>query len=161
MFNIGDYVVYRKEVCLVKDYLKEHIKGMDYYSLAPISDDTLKIDIPVNNKFLKKVLTKEEVEKIINNIPNVDIIKVEDRMIEQEYKKLLRNEDYNSLISIIKTTYLRNKNRLDNKKKISEKDDEYFKLAEKFLYTEFAVALNMTYDEVKKYVATKVEKLCQ
>lgn len=161
MFNIGDYVVYKREVCLVKDYLKNHINGLDYYSLVPVSDSTLKIDIPVNNKFLKKVLTKEEVEKIINNIPNVDVIKVDDRVLEQEYKRLLKNDDYNGLIAIIKTTYLRNKTRVDNKKKISEKDDEYFKRAEKYLYTEFMIALDKSYDEIKDYVASKVEELCQ
>lgn len=65
---------------------------------------------------------------------------------------------HEGLIKIIKTTYIRNKERVDNKRKIGEKDDTYFKKAEKLLYTEFSLALNMTYDETKDYVLSKVEE---
>ena len=41
----------------------------------------------------------------------------------------------------------------------SQKDDNYFNLAEKFLYGEFAISLGMSYDEVKKYVVNRVEQL--
>lgn len=159
MYNVGDYVVYKKEVCLVKDYLKEYRKGLDYYSLVPLSDDSLKIILPVNSSSLKNILTKEEVDRLINNIPNIGVIEVEDRLLESEYKKLLRSDNYEGLIAIIKTTYLRNKKRLASKKKISDKDSEYFNLAERLLYTEFAVALHMSYEEVKDYVVLKVEEL--
>lgn len=115
MFKVGDFVVYRRDVCRIKDYLEKHIKDMDYYRLEPVSDNTLKIDVPVNNKYLKGVLTEIEVEEIINSIPNIEVIQVEDKMLEQEYKRLLRNDDYDSLIKIIKTTYVRNNQRLNNK----------------------------------------------
>lgn len=161
MFNIGDYVVYKREVCIIKDYLKKHIKGIDYYSLQPVTDNTLKIVIPIDNTNLRKVLTPNQVEEIINNIPNIESIKVDDRLLEQEYKRLIKEDDYKSLIAIIKTTYLRNKERIDHKKKISEKDDTYFKRAEKYLYTEFMIALKMSYEETEQYVIKKVEELCK
>ena len=66
---------------------------------------------------------------------------------------------YEDLIKIIKTTYLRNKERIDNNKKIGGTDDEYFKQAEKYLYNEFSVALNMSYDDTKKYVIDKVKEI--
>ena len=59
------------------------------------------------------------------------------------------------LIKIIKTTYERNNNRLLNNKKISEKDDTYFKLAEKYLYNELAISLNTTSEEIKNYIINK------
>ena len=79
-------------------------------------------------------------------------------MIEQEYKKLLENATHENLIKIIKTSYLRNAKRKREKKKISEKDDTYFKLAEKILYNEFSGALKMNYEDTKKYVVDSVEK---
>ena len=98
-------------------------------------------------------------EIIIKNIINIDIIKVDnEKMIEQEYKKLLENATHENLIKIIKTSYLRNDKRKREKKKISEKDDTYFKLAEKILYNEFSVALKMNYEDTKKYVVDSVEK---
>lgn len=57
---------------------------------------------------------------------------------------------------MLKYTYLRNKIRLDNKKKISEIDNTYFIKAERCLYTEFSIVLNTSYEETKQYVIDKV-----
>ena len=95
----------------------------------------------------------------ICNIPNIDTLEViNEKNIENEYKKCLDEFSHKNLIKIIKTTYLRNKSRIDSKKKISDKDDMYFKMAEKLLYTEFSLALNMSYDDTKYYVVSKVKE---
>ena len=160
MYNIGDFVVYKKDVCKVCDYKEKHIKDTDYYELVPILDNTLKIVVPVNSGFIRSVLSKEEAEEVIDMIPSVGIIEVNDKLIENEYKRLLHDGGYEGLVKIIKTTYLRNEDRVNNKRKISEKDDNYFNLAEKYLYSEFSIALGIPYDEVKKYVIDRVIKKC-
>ena len=159
MYKIGDYVVYKRDVCKVVDYKKNHIRNMDYYYLVPVFDKTLKIDIPVDNDNLGDVLYALEVDNIIDNIINIDIIDILDKMLEGEYKRLLHEGGYEGLIKIIKTTYLRNNDRINNKRKISEKDNEYFKLAERYLYSEFSVALGISYDEAKEYVINKVREM--
>lgn len=156
--NIWDFVVYKKDVCRVTDYKEKHIKSADYYELVSILDSTLKIVVPVNSGFLRSVLSKDEAETIIDMIPSIGTIEVNDKMIENEYKRLLHEEGYEGLIKIIKTTYLRNEDRVNNKRKISEKDDNYFNLAEKYLYSEFAVALDIPYDKVKEYVIDRINK---
>ena len=35
----------------------------------------------------------------------------------------------------------------------------YFKIAEKLLYSEFSVVLNMSYEDTKEYVISKVHKI--
>lgn len=160
MYNIGDFVVYKKDVCKVNDYKEKHIKDIDYYELVPVLDSTLKIVVPVNNSFIRNILSREEAENVIDMIPSIGVIEVNDKLIENEYKRLLHEGGYEGLIKIIKTTYLRNEDRVNNKRKISEKDDNYFNLAEKYLYSEFSVALDMSYDEVKKYVIDRVNKKC-
>lgn len=161
MYKVGDYVVYKREVCEVISIKEKEFMNMDYYVLVPISDDTLKIDVPVNNKmgYLRPLITKKEVEDIIKTIPNIKPIISIDRLIENEYRNLLNTNKHEDLIKIIKTTYLRNKERLDNNKKIGGKDDEYFKQAEKYLYSEFSIVLGMSYDETKKYVIEKVKEI--
>lgn len=159
MYNIGDFVVYKRDTCKVVDIKEKYYKELDYYVLEPINDVSLKVQIPVNNKFIRDIITKKELENILNNIPKVDIIKTDNKLIENEYKKLINFGDYNDLIKIIKTTYLRNKDREDEKRKISDKDKFYFDKAEKYLYTEFSIALNMTYDETKEYIVDKVKKI--
>ena len=159
MYKINDYVVYKKEVCKIVDIKNNYIKDNDYYTLIPLSDETLKIDIPVLNNTIRDLISKEKLEKIILSIPNIDIIESDDKLLENEYKKLLSSEKHEDLIKIIKTTYLRNKNRLDNNKRISDKDNFYFEKAEKLLYTEFSIVLNMSYEDTKEYVLNSVKAL--
>lgn len=57
------------------------------------------------------------VEEIIQSIPTIETIKSDSKILEQEYKLLIQSGTHEDLIKIIKTTYLRNKERLDNNKK--------------------------------------------
>ena len=44
MFKVGDYVVYRRDLCIIKD-----INDDKYYKLSMINDDSLIISIPITN----------------------------------------------------------------------------------------------------------------
>lgn len=92
MFNIGDFVVYKKDVCRVIDYKEKHIKDMDYYELVPILDNSLKIVVPVDSGYLRNVISKEEAESIIDMISSIEVIDVTDKLIENEYKRLLHEQ---------------------------------------------------------------------
>ena len=157
-YKIGDYIVYLKDVCKIIDIKEKYTNDMDYYILVKVNDDSLKLSIPVNNKLIRKLISKEKVNEIINNILNIEVFNSNEKDIEYEYKKLLENASHENLIKIIKTSYLRNKERLDNKKKISDRDKNYFELAEKYLYTEFSIVLDMSFDETRDYVINKVRE---
>lgn len=158
MYNVGDYVIYLKDVCLVETIKEKYMNDTDYYILVPINDKSLKLSIPVNNPSIRSLLSKEEVEKMIDDISNIEVITDNDRMIEGEYKRLLAEGSHEDLLKVIKTTYLRNKTRLDNKKKISDKDKNYMEMAEKYLLGEFSIVLDMSYDEALEYVISKVQE---
>lgn len=151
-----EYVVYKREVCKIVDIKRKYLNNLDYYVLEPINDKTLKIQVPVNNSSIKPLMTKEEVENLIKKIPEIKIIETNDKLIEQEYKKCMKTETHEDLIKIIKTTYLRNKERLDNHKKIGDKDSTYFNQAEKYLYTEIAVVLDKSVEETKEYLISRL-----
>lgn len=159
MFKKGNYIVYRKDVCLVNDIVE--LRGEKYYSLSPLCDESMQLKIPVNNTtgLLREVISKENAEKLIDNIPNIEVLDLNEKTIENEYQKLLASSSVEDLIKIIKTTYLRNDNRLKNGKKIGEKDDLYFKKAEQLLYTEFSISLGMSYKEAKDYVHKRLLKI--
>lgn len=124
MKSVGEYVVYRKDVCKIVEIKKNHFNDRDYYLLVPVGDQSLKVDVPVDNysNCLRDVITKMEVEEIIKKIPQIKIIESDEKRLESEYKSLLSNGTHEDLIKIIKTTYLRNQARLDQKKKISDRD---------------------------------------
>ena len=62
------------------------------------------------------------------------------------------------MIRIIKTTYQRNQNRLKQNKKVGDKDQRYFEEAEKYLYQEFGIVLQLSEDETKEYIKNKIKK---
>lgn len=161
MYSVGDYVVYKKDVCNVKKIKKNHLNNKDYYVLIPIDDESLIIDVPTDNRcgYIRDLINKDEIEAIIMSIPKIPVIECDTKNIENEYKILLSSGKHEDLIKIVKTTYLRNKERVDNNKKTGDKDDMYFKKAEKYLYNEFGLVLGMNFDEVKKYIIDKVNLL--
>ncbi len=157
MYTIGDYVVHQKDVCKVIDIKEKYIKDIDYYILEPINDPSLKVKVPTNSSKIRNIISIEKANDIIKNIINIEKIKVDDKNIENEYKKLFNTGLHEDLVKIIKTTYLRNKERSDAKRKLSDKDRSYFEQAEKYLYTEFSIALNKTIDETKQYIINTIE----
>lgn len=160
MYKKDDIIMYKKDVCKITNIKNEY--GIEYYVLSPIDDDSLSISIPVEKEkyFLRNIINKNEAEQIINSIPDIETIKnINDKYIENEYKELISNPTYSNLIKIIKSTYLRNKSRIDSKKKTSDKDIKYFNLAEKYLYNELSIALNMSFEEVKNYIINRVQEM--
>ncbi|MBE6152450.1 MAG: hypothetical protein E7165_03980 [Firmicutes bacterium] len=161
MFKAGEYVVYKRDVCKIVEIKKNQINNTDYYIMVPINDDSLKINVPIENKLgnIRPLLNKEQVKLLIHNIPNIKTIDSQNKLIENAYRDLIHDNTHEGLIKIIKTAYLRNKERLDNKRKIGDKDDCYFKLAETYLYNELAIVLNMSFEQTKEYIIKEVEKL--
>lgn len=162
MYKINDYVIYKKDVCKVKDIRKNKINNREYYILVPIDDESLIIDTPVDNRmgYLKSIMSKDEADALINNICNIaPIDNGLDKYIDKKYKELLYNGNHEDLIKIIKTTYLRNTERIKNNKKVSERDYDYFNKAEKYLYNELSIVYNMNFEEVKNYIINRMKEI--
>lgn len=158
MFKINDYVVYKRDVCVIKEIKEHYYKDQTYYVLNPVYDTSLTIQIPIDTPFIRNIITKKELNDLIKEIPNIEVLDLESKYIENVYKELLNSSKHSDLVKIIKTTYLRNKERTDNKKKIGDIDKNYFDKAEKYLYNELMIILDKSYDETKEYVAKMVEK---
>lgn len=156
MFKLNDYLVYQKNIYQIIGIKYKYLNNQDYYILNSVINPSLTIKLPCNNNSIRHIVNKDEVKEIIKKIPKIDIIKLDDKLLEIEYKKLL-NGSLEDLIKIIKTTYLKNKERLDAKKKISDKDKTCFDKAELLLYTECGLALNMTFEDTKNYIIKQIE----
>ena len=162
MYKENDYLVYKKDVCKVREVRKNRMNGKDYYILVPITDESLIIEAPADNRmgFIRDVISKEEAKNLIKKIPKIETLEnLGDKYIEKTYKELLYNGNLEDLIKIIKTTYIRNDNRIKSNKKISDKDKTYFEKAEEYLYNELSISLNMNFDETKEYIIKEVTKL--
>lgn len=158
MFKVGSYVVYKKNVCLVNDIKKRKKGNYEYYSLAPLSDQSLTIEIPVENKgeFIRELIDKKEIKKLLNMIPEIEVITATGHSIEAEYKTLLNSMKHEDLIKIIKTVYKRNEERLEAGKKLSEKDNTYFQKAEQLLCNEFSIVLGNNFEDIQNQLLEKL-----
>ena len=160
MYKLNDYVVYRKDICKIKDIKEKYYNEEDYYILESLTDKSLKINLPVSlgDDVLRDLISKDEVEEIIREIPEIDLVKTSDKFLEHEYKELMHSGTHRDLIKIIKTTYARNKERAESKRRIAEIDTTYFEMAEKYLYNEFSIVLDLSFDDTKKYILDKVKE---
>ncbi len=164
MFNVGDYIIYGSSgVCKVTSVGKLSISGDDklYYTLAPIYSKSSTLYTPVDNQkvVMRSVITREEAERLVENINTVETLWVDDEKKREEYyKKALRTCECEEWIKIIRTSYLRIQDRKESGKKVINSDEKYLRTAEDYLYGELAVALHMDKDKVQQYIASKVER---
>lgn len=159
MFKVGEYIIYKKDLCKVQEVETNPKNEEVYYKLSPLNDETLFIKVPVNNKFhnLRYPISKEEAETLIQKIPDIEPIQTNDKLLESTYRDLMKTNQHEDLIKIIKTTYLRNEARTNQGKKVGDKDQMYFNQAEKYLYTELAYVLGKSFEDCKNYIINKVE----
>ena len=45
MYKLNDYVVYRKDICKIKDIKEKYYNEEDYYILESLTDKSLKINM--------------------------------------------------------------------------------------------------------------------
>ena len=117
MKKIGEYVVYRKEVCKIKDVKENPVNHVMSYKLVPITDTSLTMNIPVDNEFIRDLMTLEDINVLIGQIKDIPILLGEAKQLENEYKRVLNEGTNYGLVQIIKTTYERNQARIKNNKK--------------------------------------------
>lgn len=166
MFEIGDYIIYGSQgVCKVENIGSMNMGGIKterlYYTLLPIYISGSKVYTPIDNEkvILRAVISKDEAMQLLKEIPKLEQIDVTDeKSREQLYKDALASCDCRELVKIIKTLYLRKKERLEDGKKVTAVDERYFKMAEDSLYGELAIALGMERDEVETYITDFLEK---
>lgn len=160
MFKIGDYVAHYKEgVCEVMSIGKLNIscsdKEKEYYTLKPLYDAGGTLYTPVDNekRQIREVISGAEAQALLKEISDIELIGVTDeKRRESFYKEALLKNQCRDWIAIIKTSYTRKMKRIASGKKVINVDDRYLNIAEKFLYGEFAVALNLPREEVKGYI---------
>ncbi len=160
MFAIGDYVIYGTTgVCKVEAIGKLSKPGfpedVDYYTLAPFYVRGSVIYTPTEGTkvLMRPLLTKEEAELLIDGVPNLTPLVVDDEKRREEiYREMLRSGDLNRVISLLILLGRRRRERLAVGKKVTASDDKYFKLGEECLYGELSIAMDLPRDIIKAQI---------
>ena len=158
MYKIGDKIAYRNEICTVINIDKKYKEGADYYALSCENDPSLLIHVPVekSEESLRLLLTKTQIEELLNKAPEIPVIEITAWNRGAEYRELLSRGSHENIISVIKTAYLRQQEKIKKQQKVNEGDKVFFRQTERILYNEIAASLDITYDEAKKYVIDKL-----
>lgn len=162
MFDVGEYIIYGTNgVCQVSSVGKLAISNDDklYYTLIPIYSKSSTVYTPVDNErvVMRRLISKEEAKKLVENISSVETIFVDDEKKREEcYKQALRTCECTEWVKLIRTSYLRIQDRRNNGKKTINSDEKYLKAAEDYLYGELAIALDIDKDKVREYIVEKV-----
>ena len=160
MFKVNDYVVYGTTgVCQIIDIRKEkdiYSNGeIEYYVLQPVFNNNMTVMTPVNNEkvLMREVMTKDEVLSLIAAMPEEETIWINDyRERCDKFKAALKTGECEEWVKLIKTLYLEKKEKTALGKKLMKSDEDIMRAAEKNLYEEFAIALNISPNEVVSYI---------
>lgn len=164
MFQIDEYVVHPTGgICLINKIAPLDMPGADknrnYYFMVPLKDSTGRVFVPVDtgDAVIRKVMTNEEASCLIDDMPNIKELIVENEKIrETRYKETIKGLDCRELVRLIKSLYARKEKRLSEGKKNTATDEKYFKIAEENLVSEIAFALHRDRKEIFDLIGQRV-----
>ena len=164
MFNVDDYIMYGKTgVCKVVDITNEKfINGekRKYYILSPIYNNDTIIKIPLDNDKvpMRKVISKDDMTSLINDIPNMEILWIDDEKKRiAQFETMLKSGQCEELIKLIKSIKFSKKYARSIGKKLEQPDRDIMKEAERLLTEEFAIILNVYPNEASSYILSQID----
>ncbi len=167
MFKIGEKIIYGVSgIYTLEDIREETVLGVKhtYYILNSDGGNQSKIYVPTDSETLvsamRKPLSRKEAKALIadiKNIPEAEWHK-DSRKRSAEYRTLMESGNPRDIISVIKALYKSAKSRLDEGKKVYMTDENSMRKAEKLLYSELSLALNIPEDDIPSYIKEQCEK---
>ena len=166
MFQPGELVVYGTTgVCRVEEITRPNMTGADrnkeYYLLKPLHQDGV-IYTPVENPkvAIRPVISREEAEALIDLIPGMQAEVCQAPTLQalaQHYHTMVQSHDCRDLIEMMMSIYAKRQISEAKKHRLGLVDERYMKQAERLLYGEISAALEIPFDEVQPYIASRVE----
>ena len=166
MFGIGDTILYGTQgACRIDAIEEKKICGKvsSYYVLTPLDGTRCTIYAPIDSKTIEgkmhRLLSAAEIEAIIESMKNEEVVWIESESARKErYKQILAGNDRVEIMKMIRALYLHKQELKSRGKKLHVSDERFFKDAEKVLYNEFAVVLDIKPNEVISFITDKLGK---
>lgn len=164
MFNVGDRVIYENQgVYTIKEITNSPVDKTDerlFYVLVPVHEPACNVVVtPVGNeKKVRGIITRARADEIINSIPSLEPLVVEnERGRRNAYKEALESFQLENYVRVIKTVHARREELAKIKKRVSETDADYEKRAKHGLYSEFAAVFEIPITEVEQMITDRIE----
>lgn len=164
MFKKGAFIFYGTVgVCQVNDISSMDFSGSDrlYYSLTPSFENDTTIYIPVDSDkvMMREIMTRQEAEHFVLAWPDIDCQPHANYKEQtQAHQQILKSGNSLELGSMIKEISLQACSGKRSGKSLSGNQRDVIKLAQKLLFGELAVALDIQPAEVPDYIETQTEQ---
>ncbi|MEG1863250.1 MAG: CarD family transcriptional regulator [Oscillospiraceae bacterium] len=162
MYKIGDHLIYSTTgVCVVDDIRTEKIMGENkrYYILKSVFGNGVTVFAPIGTSEdkMKDLLSKEEVEELIDTMPMCDVPWIDNDNIRKEtFNEILKGGNHHEIMNLIKALYSNRTEKLQSGRKFLAVDEKVMKEAERIIYEEFAFVLDINPNEVLAYIDDKI-----
>lgn len=161
VFQVQQKVVYGIHgVCIIQQIQEQIIDYQKklYYVLVPIERSDTQYLIPVDNEMavqkLRPLLTKEELMHLLSHKSIAEDVWIpEENLRKMRYKELINSGDRPMLLAMVRTLRLHKKRQLEQGRKLHLCDDNFLRDAERLIYAEFSIVLDMSPAEVENYLA--------
>ncbi len=119
---------------------------------------------PVDNSkvVMRPVISREEAEALIDTIPTLQPMVCKaptTQALTQLYQANLRQHSCRSLLQLTMSIHAKQAQAEAQKRRLGMVDERFMKQAEQLLYGELSAALDIPYDEVQPYIASRMEAL--
>ena len=167
MFSIGSNVIYGSNgVYKIEDIREESFCGEKrmYYVLSQLERKGHdKVFVPTDNEKLvsqmKKLLSEDEIYELVRSVPSEPMEWISDNRARSErFKEILARADRRELMHMTKTIYLRKEEMTAQGKKIFLSDENAMARAEKVIFDEFALVLDIEREEIIPFIMEQLQK---
>ncbi len=165
MFKVNDVVIYGTQgVCEIIGITDQRIGGetKTFFVLKPKNDTSATCYVPTWNEKawgkIRKVMTKEDVDSLIDSMPSKKPIWIEnDNERKEVYKQIIASGDHSEIISMVQALFSRKKEREAEGKRLHISDENFLKDAEQILYNEWQYVLNMDKVGLMAYIFERIQ----
>ena len=164
MYHINDTILYGSHgVCKITGIAKKDFGRVsdEYYVLEPVYNN-FTIYVPMHNQVLAekmhRVLSAEEIQDMIRSMPEENTTWIEnENERKNRYKEVISRGDRRELLRMIKSLYLHQQTQQAKGKRLHMSDERFFHEAEKMLYDEFALVLDIPPEQVLSFILEQIE----
>ena len=132
-----------------------------YYILRPVGNHSSTLYVPMDNEKLtakmRDVLTKQQIDDMLSGIRDKVIDWQSDKKKRaEEFKQIMRDKNQEELLTLVGCIYMKKQELLAAGKKLNFTDENILQEAEKYIYEEFAFALDIPVCDVSDYIQQNI-----
>jgi CarD family transcriptional regulator len=167
MFERDEYVFHESGgVCRIADICYAPLEGMpadrQYYVIKPIHDPNSVIYMPVDSTgvFLRPLMDRAEACALLDRISTVEWIDEPNaKLLRAKYIEAMHRHEPEEWVRVIKTVTRRIRMQTSPSRRISDTERSFAEAAKRHLYTELALVLGHTEQEMAASLAEDLQKM--